>query len=232
MLLDLIPFLKIYLSADNFDLEDQVRTIVNLILIAWAIHVVDWGIGGGAFSYAFGIRPRQITGLIGIFTAPFLHGVWIEKGEPNNLHIVYNTVAFGILGFFVAFQGLKLFYVVSIIALLFSGLGIWLFGEEHSVHIGSSGVIFGYIGFLLVYGFIAKNIGAFLLAIAAFIAYGGAVIGVLPTVDLSFDWNGPRASWEGHLFGFIGGIFAAYLITYVKLIDLTNCLPSIGQPPC
>lgn len=209
-----IAFLTVYLAADNFDLEEQVRTIVNIIAITWAIHIVDWGFGRGAFTWVFAIRPRQITGLLGIVCAPFLHGVRWWDGEPDNSHIVGNTIFFAALGSLVAFQGLKLFYVVSIVAALVSGLGTWLIGQENSYHRGASGVLYGYIGFLLVYGLVSTSPLALLPGILALFFYGRYVVGILP--------SSPGISWEAHLFGFIGGIFAAYLISYAKL----NYIPS------
>lgn len=207
--LSLLTALKLYLATDNFNLEDQARAVGELILIAWAIHIVDWGFGRGAFGWAFGVRPRQVTGLFGIALAPFLHGVRRKDGEPDNSHIVGNTLAFAVLGLFIAVQGLRLFYVVSIVSALVGGLGTWLFGRENTYHVGASGVIYGYTGFLLVYGFISRNILALILGITTFILYGRYIVGILPTR--------PGISWEGHLFGFIGGVFAAYLISYVRL---------------
>jgi membrane associated rhomboid family serine protease len=201
--------LRLYLAAENFNLEDQGRAVGELILFAWAVHVVDWGLGRGAFSWAFGIRPREITGLFGVVCAPFLHSVRFKDGQPDNSHIISNTVFFAILGLFIAVQGLRLFYAVSVISALFSGLGTWLFGRENTYHIGASGVIYGYIGFLLVYGLVSRNILAMALGIITFLLYGRYIIGILPTR--------PNISWEGHLFGFIGGVFAAYLISYIRV---------------
>lgn len=211
-----IAFLTVYLAADNFDLEEQVRTIVNLIAVAWAIHIVNWGFGRGALNWVFGIRPRELSGIIGIFTAHFLHGVDRDDNLYKNDHIVWNTVAFMFLGFLVAIQGLKLFYVVSIIAALISGLGTWLFGREGTYHVGASGVIFGYIGFLIIYGLVSRNLLAFLAGVVGLFVWQTNFIGLVGILP------GRRGmSWEGHLFGFIGGVFAAYLIGYAML----NYLP-------
>lgn len=205
-----VAYLKLYLANDNYNLEDIARAIGNLIVIAWAIHIVDWGIGRGAFSGVFGVRPRTFGGLVfGVFLTPFLHAVCLKDGEPDNSHIVGNTVAFATLGLFVALQGLRLFYMVTIGVALSSGLGIWLFGTEGTRHVGASGVIYGYIGFLLVYRLVASNPLALILGAVAFFMYGWAVVGILP--------SRPGISWEGHLFGFIGGIVMAYIVSYVKL---------------
>lgn len=204
-----VAYLKLYLSNDNYNLEDIARALGNLIVIAWAIHIVDWGVGRGAFRGVFGVRPRTFGGLFGVFLAPFLHGVRERNGEPDNSHIVGNTVAFAILGLFVALQGLRLFYVVTIGVALASGIGTWLVGQENSRHVGASGVIYGYIGFLLVYGLVASNPLALILGAVAFFMYGWAVVGILPSA--------PGTSWEGHLFGFIGGVVMAYIVSYATL---------------
>lgn len=204
-----ISFLKLYLSSDNFDLNDQGRAVGQLVTFAWAVYIVDWGIGRGALAWSLGIRPRTVIGLLGILLAPFLHGLRHKNGEPDNSHIVGNTVAFSILGLFIALQGANLFYFVTLAVTLISGFGIWLFGREGTVHAGASGVIYGYVGFLLVYGLVSSHPLAFMFGIAAFFLYGWAVVGILP--------SGPGISWEGHLFGFVGGIVVAYIVSYVKL---------------
>lgn len=208
--LDLLSFLTLYLATDTSTFEEQARAIAELIVIAWGIHVVNWGVAGGGLCWVLGVRPRELSGLPGIFFAPFLHGVGLDRdGEPDNGHIIWNTIFFAPLGFFIALQGLKLFYVVSIICLLASGLGTWLFGKEGTTHVGASGVIDGYIGFLLIYGLVSRNPLAFFLGLVTLLIYGRTVNGILP--------DDPKTSWEGHLFGFIGGIFAAYLVSYVRV---------------
>jgi membrane associated rhomboid family serine protease len=122
-------------------------------------------------------------------------------------------MAFVVLGLFIALQGLNLFYIVTIGVALASGIGIWLFGTDTSVHAGASGVIYGYIGFLFVYGLVSRNPLALIFGLVAFFAYGRVVVGILP--------SGPGISWEGHFFGFFGGIVMAYIVAYVQ----TSCCP-------
>jgi membrane associated rhomboid family serine protease len=95
------------------------------------------------------------------------------------------------------------FALVTVMAMLLGGLGVWTFGATGSVHIGASGVIFGYLGFLLLSGFFERRFGAILVSLGVGVAYGGLVWGVLP--------SRPGISWEGHLFGFLAGILAAYV---------------------
>jgi len=198
-----VAYLKFYLANDSYNIEDIARALGNLIIISWALHIVS----KGALSSALGIRPRQISGLPGIFFAHFLHFVDTDGKYPDNSHIVGNTLAFAILSLFIALQGLNLFYIVTIGIALASGIGTWLLGRD-AVHAGASGVIYGYIGFLFVYGLVSRHPLAMILGIIAFFTYGRVVVGILP----AFSW----ISWEMHLFGFFGGIVMAYIVTYVQ----------------
>ncbi len=101
--------------------------------------------------------------------------------------------------------------MVTLITATISGLGIWLFGAANSVHIGISGVIFGYLGYLLFRGYFERSIVAIILAVLATIFYGGMIFGILPLRD--------GVSWLGHLFGLIGGVLAAYMVTRSKEED-------------
>jgi membrane associated rhomboid family serine protease len=95
------------------------------------------------------------------------------------------------------------FFVVSAIAMLVGGLGTWLFGAP-ALHIGASGVIFGYLGFLLLRGYFERKFASILFSVFVGILYGSLIWGVLP--------GQPGISWEGHLFGFLGGVLAAKLL--------------------
>jgi membrane associated rhomboid family serine protease len=100
------------------------------------------------------------------------------------------------------------FFVVTIITMLVSGLGVWLTAPAYSIHIGASGVIFGYFGFLLLRGYFERSFAAILFSLIVGLLYGGLIWGVLP---LQYG-----ISWQGHLFGFIGGALAARLLAQSK----------------
>jgi len=144
----------------------------------------------------FGIHPRELSGLLGILFAPFLHGGFG--------HLMANTVPFLIFGWLILLHDVSDFVIVSLLAMLVGGLGTWLTGAPGSVHIGASGVIFGYFGFLLLRGWFRRSFGAILLSLAMGILYGGLLFGVLPGQS--------GISWQGHLFGFLGGGLSAYLL--------------------
>ncbi|WRH69102.1 MAG: rhomboid family intramembrane serine protease [Planktothrix sp. GU0601_MAG3] len=131
-----------------------------------------------------------------MFFAPFLHG--------NFNHLVANTLPLIVLGWFVMLRDVKDFFVVTFITIIFSGFGVWLFGSPNTIHIGASGVIFGYLGFLLLRGFFERSFASIALSLVVGWLYGGLIWGVFPSQY--------GISWQGHLFGFIGGVFAAQML--------------------
>ena len=148
---------------------------------------------------AYGVRPHVLIGLRGIVFAPFLHSGFG--------HLIGNTLPFAVLGGLIALGGLRQFLSVTLIVGLVSGVGMWIFGSSNEVHIGASGLVFGYLAYLLVRGFLARNVRQILLGIIVAFVYGGLLWGVLPT--------GRGVSWEGHLFGVVGGVAAAWGLLHV-----------------
>ena len=171
--------------------KSQVTVLGSALGAAWVTFVGTLLSGGALLSY--GIVPRSVLGLRGILFAPFLHA--------NLNHLVANTVPFVLLGWLVMLRDSRHFGRVTIAAMLGSGLFSWALGAPGSIHIGASGVIFGYLGFLMVSGWYARTFASIALSIGVTFAWGSLVFGVLPTV--------PGVSWQGHLGGFIGGVLAA-----------------------
>lgn len=174
------------------ELQTQVTILGGFLAIFWLVELLDLFVFRSHLD-RFGIIPHRLIGLRGIVFAPFLHG--------GLAHLIGNTVPFAILGWLVMLQETSDFWRVTIVTMLVGGLGVWLFGTPGSIHIGASILIFGYLGFLLLRGYFQRNFASILISITVGILYGGLVWGVLP-LD-------PRISWEGHLFGFIGGTIAA-----------------------
>ncbi len=173
----------------------EFKILLVLIGILWLIEIADYILFKGQLD-KFGIRPRQLIGLRGIFIAPFLHNGFS--------HLIANTIPFLTLGWLTMLQKTRHFYIVSLLSMIIGGLGIWLLGASNSVHIGASIIIYGYLGFLLLRGYFQRNIPSILLSIVVFFLYGSLLWGFLPSAM--------NISWEGHLFGFIGGAFAAWAI--------------------
>lgn len=170
---------------------DGFVVVAVMVAIMWGVEVVD-----SLSSYnldSYGIRPHHADRLIGILTAPFLH---VSFG-----HLISNTVPFLAMGFAIALNGAARVLAVTAIVMLVGGLGTWLIAPSNSVHIGASGVVFGYATYLISRG--AFNRSVLELAIGAIVGaiWGTALLsGLLPQDGIS---------WQGHLSGGIGGVVAA-----------------------
>jgi membrane associated rhomboid family serine protease len=168
--------------------------VLGMLALMWVLEIVDAAIGGDLDQY--GIEPRETDGLIGILTSPFLHGGFD--------HLMSNTVPFVAMGLAIALAGAVRVLSVTAIVMLVGGVGTWLAGEDGSVHIGASGVVFGYATYLLVRGFFNRSALELFMGLVVGAIWGTALLsGLLPR---------PGISWQGHLFGAIGGIVAARLL--------------------
>jgi membrane associated rhomboid family serine protease len=168
-----------------------IAVLMACVALVWVMELFDF-IVPGRWLDSHGIVPRTISGLWGILFAPLLHGGFT--------HLIANTVPFLTLGFLVMLRGLGTFIGVSLLVILLGGLGVWIFGAP-GYHIGASGLIFGYIGYLLARGWFERGVGSIVVAVLVALLYGGALWGVLP--------GQPGVSWEGHLFGFLAGVATA-----------------------
>ncbi|NER03561.1 MAG: rhomboid family intramembrane serine protease [Okeania sp. SIO3C4] len=177
-------------------INTQVTILGSLIAILWIVQIINSEFLAGALNYYGGIHPQSSIGLSGIFFAPFLHGSYA--------HLMANIAPLIILGWLIMLRGVGDFFFVSIVTIIVSGLGIWCFGAPNSIHIGASGLIFGYFGFLLLRSLFDFSILSVIFALTAGFLYSGLIWGILP--------SDPNVSWEAHLFGFLGGIFAAQLL--------------------
>lgn len=169
----------------------QALTLGVPLGLAWVALGVNAMLGGALSVY--GVVPRTVDGLRGLLFAPFLHG--------NLAHLSANSVSFVVLGWLVLAGGRWTFARVTTAAALGSGLTSWLLGAPNSVHIGASGVIFGYLGYLMTAGIFARKLTTILLSLGVTAAWGAMVWGVLPVQT--------GVSWQGHLGGFVGGVLAA-----------------------
>lgn len=175
---------------------------LSFVALLWIVHLLRLALAflGLLPSHTswliFGIHPGSgVTGLWTIFTAPLIHAGW--------QHLSRNSVSLLILGSLVGLQGRGQLWKVSIISALTSGLGIWLIAPYHTVHGGASGIVFGHLGALLLMGWFQRRPLTILLSIACLVLFGEMVVGMFP--------GAPGVSWQGHLFGFLGGVLAARL---------------------
>lgn len=178
------------------ELKTQAWVLGSVVAVLWAIQIVNAAIFRGGLAI-YGIAPRNLVGLRGILFAPLLHGGFG--------HLMANTLPLITLGWLIMLQDTADFLWVTLIAMGISGIGTWLVGATTSIHVGASGVIFGYLGFLLARGYFERSVSAIALALIVFALYGSLIWGVLPSQ--------PGVSWEGHLFGFIGGVVGARLLS-------------------
>jgi membrane associated rhomboid family serine protease len=171
-----------------------IKTLAITLGLLWGLELVDTLVFEGGLDN-FGIHPREPIGLIGVVTWPFLHGGFG--------HLLSNTIALLIFGTLVLMWGRAEYFKVALVSTLVGGLGTWLVGATNSVHVGASGVVFGLFGYLLARGFYERKFGSVILSIVIAVAFGGTLSGAVPGLA------GPGISWEGHLFGLLGGVLVA-----------------------
>lgn len=171
----------------------RVMPVLLLVAVMWVLEIIDLILPLSLDQ--FGIRPRDPGHLVGIVLSPFLH---LGFG-----HLVANTVTLLVLGSLLALTTRHLWLVTAGVVLL-GGLGVWVFGGPNTVHIGASGVVYGYAAFLAVYGFVARHVWRALLGVLVIVAYGSMLWGVLPLQT--------GVSWQAHLFGAAAGVALAIWI--------------------
>ena len=176
------------------EIRTQILILATLVGLMWGLEILDTFVFRNGLD-SLGILPRNSIGLRGILFAPFLHAGFA--------HLAANTIPFVVLGWLIMARNIADFFVVSIICMVVGGLGTWLFGAT-GLHVGASGVIFGYLGFLLARYYFDRRLSSGLIALFVGCSYGSVLWGILPSV--------PGISWEGHLFGFLSGILAARAI--------------------
>jgi membrane associated rhomboid family serine protease len=179
-------------------------TIISFVALLYIIEAFDQ-LNGHRFDDN-GIRPLETDGLWGILFAPLLHANWA--------HLAANTGPALVLGFLVTLAGLSRFLWATAIVWIVGGFGTWLIGNWgsscglESDHIGASGLIFGWLTFLLVFGFFTRSGWQIVIGLVVLVAYGGVLWGAVPVLDVCGG-----VSWQGHLCGGIAGVLAAYLLS-------------------
>ncbi|PSL03674.1 rhomboid family protein [Haloactinopolyspora alba] len=164
-----------------------------MVLLMWAQEIVDLVPGVDLDQY--GIRPREGEGLPGVLAAPFLHGGFD--------HLIANTGAFLVLGLLIAVTTRR-YPAVTIGVALLGGLATWLVAGENTVHIGASGLVYGYAAFLVAWGVLTRRVLSVVVATVVVLMYGSIALGVLPVQ--------PGVSWQGHLFGALTGVLMAFVL--------------------
>ena len=125
-------------------------------------------------------------------------------------NLIANTIPVLVLGFLTLLSGLARGLAATAIIWIVGGMGTWLTGGEHTVHLGASVLIFGWITYLIAQGLFTRRLVHVLLGVAVLVVYGSALWGVLPTM--------PGVSWQGHLFGAVGGVLAAWALRPKRVV--------------
>lgn len=167
--------------------------ILGFLALLYVVEAVD--VASGMRLDNAGIRPRDVDGLSGVAFAPVLHDGWD--------HLFANTGPLLVLGFVLLLSGVGRALAVTAVIWIVGGLGTWLTGASGSIHIGASILVFGWLAYLIVRGVFTRDIGQMALGFVVLVVYGGLLWGVLPTEE--------RVSWQGHLFGALAGVLAAWM---------------------
>lgn len=178
-------------------------TILTFVALLYLIELIDQ-LTRHSLD-ANGIRPLEADGLWGIVFAPVLHANW--------QHLIANTIPLLVLGFLMTLAGLSRFVWATAIVWILGGFGTWLIGDVGSScgptdHIGASGLIFGWLAFLLVFGIFVRRFTDIVIGLVVLFAYGGVLLGAMPVLGRCGG-----VSWQGHLCGAIAGVIAAYWLS-------------------
>lgn len=179
------------ITIKTMNTRQQLRFVVSLVAVLFAIEVIN--ILTGRSLNQFGLVPRQTDALLGILFGPLLHG--------SVAHFLSNILTLGIFSFLMLQYGVARYLHVTLWILLTSGLLVWIFARP-AIHVGASGLIYGYFGYLVLAGFLSRKLKLILVSLAVAVFYGGLVFGVLP--------SRPFVSWEWHLAGMVSGLVAAW----------------------
>lgn len=174
--------------------KSGLRFAGGFLALIWAVFILQLFF---PWLQGFGIHPLDINGLPMIFTSPLLHA--------NLEHIISNSLPGALFAYLIGYSGKRVFWEVTTFVLLIGGLGTWVFGGIGTNHIGASGLVYGWLAYLLVRGFFNRSIGQILTGLILGFFYSGLIWGVLPGTE--------GVSWQAHLFGAIGGIVAGMIIT-------------------
>jgi membrane associated rhomboid family serine protease len=170
--------------------------LIMLVMLAgmWILELLDQ-LSGNQLDQ-LGIHAREIDGMPEILTAPFLHAGWD--------HLMSNSLPFLVLGFLVLLSGVARWVVSSLIIIVISGMTAWLLTPIHTIILGASGLIFGWLTYLLARGLWSRRPAQVVIAVLVLLVYGGLIWGVFPGTA--------GISWQAHLGGAVGGVLAAWLL--------------------
>ncbi|MFG1625728.1 rhomboid family intramembrane serine protease [Kribbella sp. NPDC049227] len=181
-------------AVDAARIGSGLKLLGVLVGLMWLSEIIDAATNGALDQY--GIIARDPQGLVGIITAPFLH---LGFG-----HLISNTLPLVTLGLLIAVGGAARLFAVTAIVTVIGGFGTWLISPPNTITIGASGLVFGYAAYLIMRGLFNRRISQVLLGVVVVLVWGSALLGGLLPQD--------GISWQGHLFGAIAGVLAAWIL--------------------
>jgi membrane associated rhomboid family serine protease len=169
--------------------------MVAVTALLWIVQVAnasdDYGFD------RFGVKPREVDGLWGVLTMPFLHSSY-----P---HLLSNTVPLVLIGWTLLLSGVRVWATVSCLVIVAGGALTWLVAPGHTVIVGASGLVFGWLGYLLARAYFSRRVKWIVVAVLVLIFFGTLLFGLVP--DINSD-----VSWQAHVCGFVAGVAAGALL--------------------
>jgi membrane associated rhomboid family serine protease len=163
--------------------------------ILWIIQIVN--AADGYDLDRFGVKPREVDGLWGLVTMPFLHASYA--------HMLSNTIPFVLIGWVLLLSGMRTWATVTAIVVVGGGALTWLIGPGHTVIVGASGMVFGWLGYLLARAYFSRKLKWIVVAVLVLVFFGTLLFGLFPTLNTT-------VSWQAHVCGFAAGIGAGALL--------------------
>ncbi|MEI8408884.1 MULTISPECIES: rhomboid family intramembrane serine protease [unclassified Kribbella] len=181
-------------TVDTGRIGGGLKLLAALVGLMWLSEIVDTAMNGALDQY--GIISRDPEGLLGVVTAPFLH---LGFG-----HLISNTLPLVTLGALIAISGAVRLFAVTAIVTVIGGFGTWLVSPPNTITIGASGLVFGFAAYLIARGIFNRRLSQVLVGVLVVLVWGSALLGGLLPQD--------GISWQGHLFGAIAGVLAAWVL--------------------
>jgi membrane associated rhomboid family serine protease len=169
--------------------------ILAFAAVLWGVQIIN-----AAQRYSlnrFGLIPHEAGGLWGVVTEPFLHASYA--------HLFSNTLPLLAIGWVVLLAGLRIWLIVTGIVVIVGGLLTWLVGPSHTVIVGASGLVFGWLGYLLGRAIFARKMMWIIIAVVVLIFFGSLLYELFPSANSD-------VSWQAHVCGFVAGVGAAALL--------------------
>ncbi len=162
--------------------------MLALTAVIWAVQIVnvedDYGLD------RFGLRPRDVGGLWGVLTMPFLHTDWD--------HLLSNTLPVILIGWVVLLEGVRVFALVTAAVVLGGGVLTWAVGPGGTVIVGASALVFGWLGYLIARAVVSRRIRWIVSAAMVLVIFGTLLSGLVPVTHT-------QVAWQAHVCGFLAG---------------------------